>query len=369
MADAPRNPEPPKIKLNIPGTKPPVAAAPPRLKIKPAEKKSETARIDLAAAQPPPPGPAPDFQELTKEELAEFYKKSTIRIDTTAPEVGDTRQVAAPPPPDEAMRTTMRVDDAATSTGETHKVQADGVGQDTAKRSTLRVDGTPAPGDTKRVKSETQGGTMRVDGADRKSETAKLEVPVADKAKKITARVAIDAASSGENDDVFKKRTIPVSVPSMAPPPAPPKSPTVTMTRPKTMVMRPVGQRPQPPKVAVTPVESAAVTEAKKSETARLDLPPDSPAGDDRPSTRPKTIRIKRPDGTSGRKPLMITRPDEAAAAAPAAAAEVAVVGEDEPHALFSVAALLAVLVTLGLIYLLVGQTVAPELPLPNPLA
>ncbi len=311
MADLPRNPEPPKIKLNLPGSKPQGAPAiPPRIKIKPADKKSETARIDLAAAQPPAPGKAEDFQELTKEELAEFYKKSTIRIDATLPDVGDTREVAAPPV-NEAMRTTMRVDDLSTATSETHKVQADAGSTDATKRATMRVDGAAAPGDTRKVKSE----TMRVDsGLERKkSETAKLEVPVSERAKQSTSRIAIDAAASSENEDVFKKRTPPVAVPSLSPPPPPaPRTPTVSLPR-------------------------------------------------------PKTIRIKRPDGTSARKPLMISRPDEAGAAPVAAASEaVEVAGDDTPGAVFAIAALLAVLVTAALVYLLVAQTVAPTLPLPG---
>ncbi len=366
MADVPRNPEPPKIKLNLPGSKPQGAPSiPPRIKIKPADKKSETARIDLAAAQPPAPGKAEDFQELTKEELAEFYKKSTIRIDANLPDVGDTRDVAAPAE-NEAMRTTMRVDDMATATGDTHKVQADAGTTDATKRATMRVDAAAAPGDTRKVKSE----TMRVDsGLERKkSETAKLEVPVSERAKQSTSRIAIDAAASSENEDVFKKRTPPVAVPSLSPPPPPaPRTPTVSLPRPKTMVMRPAVQRPvsAAPKVNVTPVAPAAVSEAKKSETARLDLPPETV--EDRPTTRPKTIRIKRPDGTTARKPLMISRPDEAGAAPAVAAGEaVEVAGDDTPGAVFAIAALLAVLVTAALVYLLVAQTVAPTLPLPG---
>ena len=365
MADAPRNPEPPKIKLNIPGTKPQGSAdLPPRIKIKPADKKSETARIDLAAAQAPAPGQAEDFKELTKEELADFYKKSTIRIDANLPDVGDTRTVA-PAADSDAMRTTMRVDEMSAASADTHKVQADPMATDATKRSTMRVDAAAAPGDTRKVKSE----TMRVDGGleRKKSETAKLEVPVSDRAKQSTSRIAIDAATSGENEDVFKKRTPPVAVPSLSPPPAPPRTPTVSLPRPKTMVMRPAVQRPvsAAPKVNVTPVAPAAVTEAKKSETARLDLPPETV--EDRPTTRPKTIRIKRPDGTTARKPLMISRPDEAGAAPVSVAGEMAVVEtSDQPGAIFAIAALLAVLVTVGLIYLLVGQTVAPTLPIPG---
>ena len=92
------------------------------------------------------------------------------------------------------------------------------------------------------------------------------------------------------------------------------------------------------------------------------------------PPTRPKTIRIKRPDGTSARKPLTIARPGGATpvskAVAPAAAAsavgvQAALDVEEDtgPGALYAVLSILALLVSLVLVYVLLGQTYAPDWP------
>ena len=70
MADEPQKPELPKIKLSAPGS----GEAPPRIKIKPADKKSETARIELSSAVPPA-GKSESYKELTKDELDRYYEE------------------------------------------------------------------------------------------------------------------------------------------------------------------------------------------------------------------------------------------------------------------------------------------------------
>ena len=368
MAEETRPPEPPKIKLGLgnikppsgtPPVKPPTSAVnpPPKIRIQSAEKKSETARIDLSAALPPA---SEDLKEPSADQMADFYKKSTIRIDTPA-EPGDSQKL------------------------------------DAAKRSTMRVDVQPPAGDTQRVKSETRnvGTTMRIDTANKsdthriqdvkkstirvdsgveqkkKSETAKLEIPPSELNKRSTSKISISTETSKtETDDVFKKRTIPVSVPTTPPPAAAAKPPTISLPRPKTVTLRPIPGRPAPAPVAeaatISPAPDAAVTEAKKSETARLDLPPDT--GEERPTTRPKTIRIKRPDGTTGRKALTIARPTEEAVFTPAAAAELSSASADDgqPGAVWAIAALAAVLVAAVLVYVLAAQTIASSLPWPG---
>ncbi len=384
MAEDTRPPEPPKIKLGLGDAKSsdtpvkPVSlsGAPPKIKIQSAEKKSETARIELSAAQPPPLAapPAPvkpgEIKEVSKDDLAEFYKKSTIRIDNQPSRSEDTQRL------DAAKRSTMRVD-APPPAGDTQKVKTEThqISAEAAKKSTLRVD-PKSPADTQTVKSEThriqdvKKATMRVDAGveqKKKSETAKLEIPASELTKRSTSKITLGAeAPGGESEDVFKKRTMPVSVPT-TPPPSPAKPPTISVSRPKTMIsQRPIGA-PQPAEGApMSPAPAAAVSEAKKSETARLDLPPDT--GEDRPTTRPKTIRIKRPDGTSGRKALTIARPTDEAVFTPAAAAEIDVTSTDAeaPGAIWAVATLAAVLVTAVLIYVFAAQTFALGLPWPG---
>jgi hypothetical protein len=374
MAEETRPPEPPKIKLGLGNIKPPTGSlplkpvpgsgAPPKIKIQSAEKKSETARIDLTTAQPPPAIQPGEFKELNPEEMAEFYKKSTIRIESPDDAAAAAQRLEA------AKRSTMRVE-AETPAGETQKVKGETHSiSGAAKAATIRVDSASAPAgktETHRISDAVKKSTIRVDSGveqKKKSETAKLEIPPSELNKRSTSRIPITAdASKTETDDVFKKRTMPVSVPT-TPPPAPARPASMITSRPKTITMR----APPAAGMPISPAPAEAVSEAKKSETARLDLPPET-AGEERPVTRPKTIRIKRPDGTSARKALTISRPTEEAVFTPAAAAEIAGLGagaEDQPGAVWTLAALAAVLVAAALVYVLAAQTIAASLPWPG---
>lgn len=285
MADNPVNPG------NDAGKTPP----PPPIRIKSADKKSDTARIDLASAKPP--------------------ASDTTRLDTSS----------AKPPPSIIDKNNLPPD-----------------ADDYFKRSTMRIDISPAHGSS-------------ADG--KKSDTTRIDVPPAasDAAKKKTSKIDLSSASSS-TDDVFKSKTIPVGIPT--PPPGPPPGPM----RPKTIQMK----RPSPTvgeSIIVSPESTASATEqARKSETARIDL---SAEDADRPATRPKTIRIKRPDGTSGRKSLTISRPDEETTASSATIEEFT--GEEETADPFvGIMAMVALLVAGVLLYVLLAQTVAPTLPFPG---
>lgn len=289
---------PPKIKLNLSSTGLPPREAVPPIQIRPSDKKTETTRIDLSQAQPP------------------------------IASVGDTQPVQADPAP--------------------------------VKRSTVRID-VPAPvkAETQRVKSETQkvgpaafNATMRVEVPEkRKSETTRIDIP-ADAFQKAPGTAPRGPVPEGA-EDVFKRTTIPVGIPT--PPPA-------ASARPKTLaVKRPLGAAAEKAEAAVSPAEKA-VSEAKKSETARIDLPTD--LGDERPATRPKTIRIKRPDGTTARKALTIARPDAESDTRPVSLGSVG--EEEEAGGAFSVLALVAALITCVLLYVLAAQSLAPSLPWPG---
>lgn len=292
--------EPPKIKLNLGNgiTRPPATPPPPPpatasgIRIKPSDKKAETTRIDLALAQPPR-------------------------------SVGDTQPVQ-PDIHEAAKRATVRVDVPPVAKADTQRVKAETARVDPSKQATMRVEVDPK----------------------RKAETTRIDLP-ADSFRKPARPDAATAASS--TDDVFKRQTIPVGVPTPAPTPA----------KPKTMqVKKPMG-RPGESTPPPTPPPAEVVTEAKKSETARIDLPPDT--GADRPATRPKTIRIKRPDGTSARKALTIARPseDEPTVAPTLAGGE----EDEEAGTLWSALALVAVVVACVVVYVLAAQTFAPNLP------
>jgi hypothetical protein len=254
MADLPTPPE------NTPN--PPK----PAIKISSADKKSDTTRIDLASAKPPPS--ITDKKDLPPD-ADDYFKRSTIRID-------------APP---------GNADTAKLSPAET------------VKRQTTRID-VPTP-----------------------------------------------------SDDVFKSKTIPVGIPANPPP--------STAGRPKTIQMKRPTAAPGESIIVSPDTTESATAQARKSETARIDL---AAAEADRPATRPKTIRIKRPDGSSGRKPLTISRPEgsEDLTVAPSGSTETMGADEEDPGLLVGLAAIAALLVTGVLFYLLLAQTLAPTLPFPG---
>ncbi len=212
----------------------------------------------------------------------------------------------------------------------------------------VTADPAPVKRDTQKVAPAAPNVTMRIEADDaRKKETARIDLP--ESAFQKTPGTPPRTVAPEGAEEVFKRTTIPVGIPT--PPPAKPK--TIAVKRPAsgpTTV--------KPPTIAVSPAEKA-VADAKKSETARIDLP--SGTGEDRPATRPKTIRIKRPDGTSARKALTISRPDESLAPVGAIGGD-----EEETGGAFSIIALVAVLVTCVLIYVLAAQTIAPTLPWPG---
>ncbi len=250
---------------------------PPKIKLKAAEKKSDTARIDLASAKPPP---SIVDKSLLPPDADDYFKRSTIRIDI---------------PPSA---------------------------------------GSPAGG---------------------KSDTARIDVnpSAADAAKRQTAKIDLSAAAE---TDPLKPKTVPVGIPV---------NPTAAPARPKTIIVKKPAAAPGE-SIIVSPENTANATEqARKSETARIDL---SAEELDRPATRPKTIRIKRPDGTSGRKPLTISRPEESETASvmqPAGTTE-DLDGEEQPGVFVGIMAIAALLVSCVLLYCLLAQTLAPTLPFPG---
>lgn len=451
-----------KIKASLPGP------VPPKIQLRSAEAKKSTTRIDLASVIPPAVRQQDDIKSVAPEAQAEFFKKSTIRIE----------QQAAAAPSGDAKRTTMRLDQAGGGTGETQKVgsapssaevnrttirldQNGSVAQsETAridvKKTTLRID-EPAAGATQQVPGETsridakrstirldqqaassgdtqqmQGETSRIDvkkstirieaipqtgsgetqrtggetkridlktvetgqmsGAaatppaappkltdtqqqQLKKETTRLEIPP-EVAKRQTGR--IQTAPMTEPADVFKKRTGKLASAPVAPPVVPiaPATPVSapgadTVARPKTIVVR----RPQRPSdsvprpSAVTQVLAEQTAQARKSETARLEIPKDVGA-EERPTTRPKTIRIKRPDGTTARKQLTIARPgeggEEATLPEGLRAPSHVPAGAADPGGIWAVLAIAATLVIGVLIYVLLAQTHALDLPFPG---
>lgn len=310
--------QPPKINLNgkengaaTPKAPPPARPHPTsKMKVDPNAKKKETTRIDLSAAMPIPKGVAPrEDDEL---------KRSTTRIDWNTgliPLTEDQRQEAA-------KKSTIRIE-----TSEITPVAEDDKGE-AAKKSTVRVQI-----DEERVK----GDTARLD--------AKAIAGAEEAAKKRTARIDLNEVLD-ESDDIFKRRTALLDASKFSGATEAPAAPrTIRIKRPDTPPTT-VMKQPQPAAEEAEPIEAAAaeVDGGKKSETARIDLPPEV---SEQPPTRRKTIRIKRPEGgITTSKPLVIGKTESvgepvAVTSKPA---------EEEAGAAFSAMALVAVLVGIALV-------------------
>jgi hypothetical protein len=191
--------------------------------------------------------------------------------------------------------------------------------------------------------------------ADKKRETTRIELPEA--AKKETTKIELPAAAAQK----VKSTTMALGIP-VAPPPSPAKP-----KRPGALIMNRPGAAMSPGEsIVVEPSKTAqAAEEARKSETARIDL---SAEQLDAAEGKPKTIRIKRPDGTSGRKPLAVARPEgKKLTAATMAQPEIEAEGdEEEPGLAASISAIAALLVAGFLFYMLLAQTLVPALPFPG---
>lgn len=478
-----------KIKL------PQAGQTPPKIQLRAADAKKSTTRIDLAdVIMPGAQAQSEGIKELSGDAQAEFFKKSTIRIESGA---GAQKQ-AQSQTMSESKRMTMRIDGTTGQGADTQKVYSGETGQidprrstirisespagsETArvdskrstvrvdqppvgatqqlkgetnrmdvKRSTIRLDGTPSGGETQQMDgssatSKIGGGpgatspidvrksTIRIDSIPQSSAsdtqrtgtggetkridlktletgqltakdqtslqaggpgaTAKLTDTQQHKMKSETTRLAIPPEVAKrqtgriqpvDTQEVFKKRTgkiiaAPVSaaaapsVPAIAPVAAPTAADTVA--RPKTILVRrpnrttaaPGAAAPAAAPVTVAAIEPTQQLAQRKSETARLDIPKtDAGSADDRPQTRPKTIRIKRPDGTTARKALTIARPEEGSTDSeipdrfrgPAVTAQA---GDDSPGGVWAVFAIAATLVLIGLVVYLLAQTHMPD--------
>lgn len=307
-------PQPPRIKLNGSNG----SAKPP------------TTRIPPVAA---PAGAAPTPIKIPTGEMAK--KKETSRIELTQ---------ARPPASEPAKASTVRVDTAPNLIRPLTEAQR----QELFKKSTVRV---------------------RVEEAQAKAPpgpVVKATPAEGEAAKKQTARIDLNEVLGGD-EDLFKRRT------AMLDPAKFPPTPTEAPGAPKTIRIK----RPEPgaatgpiaaPAEPARPVEPIT-TAARKSETARIELPEEVA---EQTPTRRKTIRIKRPEGGEAR-PLVVSQPSLTIARAEPTESLPLIAGEEEESStLFSVLALAAVLLACVLIYVLAAQVgtveslAAPNVPWPG---
>lgn len=245
--------------------------------------KSETTRIDLSSAQIVTPAVVAAVAEAKRQE---DLKKKTTRIETATE--------MAP-------------------MAEEDKLEA-------AKKSTVRV---------------------QIDEEKIKGDTARIDSLLGEAAKKRTARINLNEVLEGE-EDIFKRRTALLDASKFAGATEAPGAPrTIRIKKPDTTTMRP----PTEEMIPGAPPTGMVAGEAKKSETARIDLPPEATVGE-QPPTRRKTIRIKRPGGSITSKALVIGRtPGEGAGVLVKTKGEEAGVG-----VAFSILAILALIITIAVL-------------------
>jgi hypothetical protein len=187
---------------------------------------------------------------------------------------------------------------------------------------------------------------VQIDEERAKGDTARLDARTIagaeEAAKKRTARIDLNEVLD-ESDDIFKRRTALLDATKFAGVTEAPGAPrTIRIKRPETPPTTPL-RKPEPTAEEEAPVTVMESDSSKKSETARIDLPPEAA---DQPPTRRKTIRIKRPEGVSS-KPLVIGKTESVGEPVAAVSAKPA---EEEAGTLFSALALVAVLVGIALV-------------------
>jgi hypothetical protein len=318
---------------------------PPRIRLTPKPKG------DAPTAPTITGGPA---KAVTPPKTVGRSKSETVRVDSViAPSdsMDDTLE-------DSLKRTTMKIrtvveDTSAFTSDETLEA---------LKKTTVRV----------QVEDSKKGDTQRLAG-DGMSEVKEQQ----DKRK--TSRIDLSDVLEGEDSDIFKRRTALLDASKFpaqqakssgfASPTPGPK--TIRIKQPETpptaMLKKPATTRIS--ETVVSPVQPADIQMSKKSETARIDLPVDV-ADSQQPPTRRKTIRIKRPEGTTTRT-LVIARSGEGAEATEDSTVErekAKVQAEEGPGTAFAVLSAVAAVITLILLYVLSAQTIAGNLPFPGKL-
>ncbi len=287
--------QPPKIKLsgsNGSAAHPETQATPPKIVMAPKSAKSETTRIDLSQVKiPGTPQPPQDI------------KKSTTRINLP-------RELS----PEEAMQEQAR------------------------KSATVRVQideqrlGPPEEGMRDQAK---KAATVRVQIDEQKLKTETTRVDLS--AIRIATQEAKRRTTSIDLSEALAEKKTAVST-------------TDTRGMPKTIrIKRPTTATPS--KEAEEPLAAPSapdVVASRKSETARIDLPPE--AMTEQPPTRRKTIRIKRPESAGGTKPLTIARMPETAAVPPGLVEPGPAKVEETFGVTYSLLALAAVLIAIALV-------------------
>lgn len=356
-------PVPPKVIL--PKPKVPPQAVPG------AQKNLETMHIELSEGDtdtPPPPPPPPPAQRPTPTAVRPTVIVKPMPV---APEPGGERHqtmqinaddlgASAPPPAPAPARPSGPTQSPTVSVkpiiGITGVPTAPAAKRETSRiplelaKPALGAPGRPPAGpSTIRVKPVVIRQTVDLAQAVPDG-TGALVVPTAPAAaneagKRKTSRISLESVLSGQPASASQTAEI---------------TPPEVDEEPRTIRIKRSAERPASRPVAVTPAPVAAPI--SPGQTARLELPPETPAvapgeGGTQTPTRKKTIKVRRPGAEEGEEeqgaPAAVARPEPVAHAT-----------EDMPHVTFGVFAVLAVLVVAVLVWVLMAQTFGPDLSL-----
>ena len=373
----------PKPALKKPALKKPAAAgsspAGPTIKIG-ARPVAKTPRIDLAdktadeAAQPAPAKPAGEADLGT---LKQAIQKTSAQIESARKDlqkppapVSDIREKEVPPAPGKKATMFMDVDAIASA-------------EPAAKKATMFMDvdsaeaekpQPPPPVDAKKKTSRISTASA-VPPAPQETLDEFTPAPSASLAKNATMFMNIEDDLGEAPQTQPKKQTARIDISSAIPSPrdttkisagAPA---TIRIKRPvTTSTARKPPARPPEPMVPHSVLGqqpgSAMMAEGKKSETSRIELPPDAV----RPPTRKKTVKIKRPDGSDAGVPkLSLQRP--VTSSFQAAQVEIPAKPEKEEAGIaFSIVSIAATIVLCVLVYVFLAQVLANGLPFPSPI-
>ncbi|NCC51312.1 MAG: hypothetical protein EOM20_08865 [Spartobacteria bacterium] len=312
------------------------------------DSKKSTIKIESKEEEALPPGSGivADMDEDELAQMGEHAKSSTIRID-----MPEEKPVSAPSL-EEAKKSTIRIDAPAENL---KNVQPEDITEATKKQTVrVQVDDLANKGDTQRVDGKA------------------IEHQMAEGLRKTTTRLDMGEVITTEDDaDIFKKRTAVLDASKFTKARDGQTGPRTirikrpTQTPPTAILSSPVAPPTAPISHAPTPIAVPSVEDAKKSETARIELPPEAEGGA-KLHTRRKTVRIKRPDGTSASRELTISKPTVMPSRSMSRVEKTEVPGEMDIHPVFPILALCAAIITLVLLYILAAQTIAPGLPFPG---
>lgn len=252
-------------------------------------------------------------------------------------------QTPPPPTPEGAAPPRLTVQPKAGGKSDTSRIelsQARPPTPEETKKATARIAGGTQP---IRIMSEVERMAAAKAAEKAKSATGPVPQPppsvIEEASKRQTTRIDLSEILGGD-EDIFKRRTTLLDASQIQAAAAAPQPRTIRIKRPEEAPTGPITP-PEPPRV------EPIAAEARKAETARLEVP--TPPPEEAP-TRKKTIRIKRPEGPEPSIARPVSAPSVIARAPAMAPAE------EEESTLFSILSLVALLVTCFLIYVLIAQ-------------